>query len=141
MYITYITHIYIYYTYMILCYVYKYIYTYIYIYLSVCMSIIYRLSIYLYTTHMNFLDVAMSIYTHVMCASIHLYVQERKQSCRLCVQESPFFGMWPLFPNMWMLILRNHGEINKPAGEIRILTPPKVMCFLCFFLWVAPSCR
>ena len=105
------------------------------------MSIIYRLSIYLYTTHMNFLDAAMSIYTHVMCASIHLYVQERKQSCRLCVQESPFFGMWPLFPNMWMLILRNHGEINKPAGEIRILTPPKVMCFLCFFLWVAPSCR
>ena len=126
---------------MILCYVYKYIYIRIYIYisfyLSVCLLPIDYLSIY--TLHMNFLDAAMSIYAHVMCASIHMYVQERKQSCRLCVQESPFFGMWPLFPNMWMLILRNHGEINKPAGEIRILTPPKVMCFLWFFLWVAPS--
>ena len=107
------------------------IYIYISFYLSVCLLPIDYLSIY--TLHMNFLDAAMSIYTHVMCASIHMYVQERKQSCRLFVQESPFFGMWPLFPNMWMLILRNHGEINKPAGEIRILTPPKVMCFLWFF--------
>ena len=64
-----------------------------------------------------------------MCASIHMYVQAGKQSCRPCVQESPFFGMWPLCPNMWMLIT-NHGEINKLAYEIQILNTAKLMCFL-----------